>query len=329
MRLVGAAGGPGAGGYVARRPPTPVTRRTSELALLAVIVVWGVNFAVIKVPLEVAPPFTVNLLRFAVSLSVLGALHAREAKRRGRRVTSTFETGWRPVVGVGLLGVLLYQLTFILGIDRVSAGTAALLMATSPAWTSVAAHVLGHERLLGAGWAGLATSLGGVGLVIAGNPGAAFEGGRSGVLLMLAAALAWGLYTTLSRPLLDRGASALGLSFWGVLLSFPGLLLLAVPEQAGMDWGRIGALEVAALVYSGGLSTGLAYAVWNQSVSNVGASRTAAFSNLVPVVGVVAGVALWGETVTLVQAVGGALVIAGVVLVRRRGVGPVAATARA
>ncbi|MGB3541913.1 DMT family transporter [Rubrivirga sp.] len=303
-----------------------MSKTASELALLAVILVWGVNFAVIKVPLEVAPPFTVNVLRFAVSLTVLAVLYRREARHRGQGLASTFEIGWTRVVGVGLLGVLVYQLMFILGIDRVSSGTAALMMATSPAWTSVASHVLKQERLLVAGWIGLAVSLGGVGLVVAGNPGAAFQGGRSGVLLMLAAALAWGLYTTLSRPLLDRGASALGLSFWGVLLSFPGLVLLALPEQSQMDWSRIGALEVGALLFSGGLSTGLAYAIWNQSVSVVGASRTAAFSNLVPVVGVAAGVALRGETVTLVQALGGALVIAGVVLVRRRGVGPLIPT---
>ncbi len=61
----------------------------------------------------------------------------------------------------------------------------------------------------------------------------------------------------------------------------------------------------------------------------VGASRTAAFSNLVPVVGVVAGVVLRGETVTLLQVAGGALIVAGVVVVRRRGIGPALARATA
>ena len=295
-----------------------MSRFATELALLSVIVVWGMNFAIIKVPLEVAPPYSVNLLRFGVSLLVIGALHAREM--RGRSIWSAFEVGGWSVVGLGLLGILAYQVTFILGVDRVSAGTAALLIATSPAWTAVTAHALGQERLLPLGWVGLATSLVGVALVVAGNPGAAFEGGRSGVLLMLAAALAWGVYTTLSRPLLDRGVTAVGLTFWGIVVSFPGLLLLAAPELPAVDWSRFGALEVGALVYSGGLSTGLAFAIWNQSVLKAGASRTAAFSNLVPIVGVVAGVVLRGERVTVLQALGGALVIAGVVVMRRRGI---------
>lgn len=305
--------------------PSDVARFIPELGLLAVVLVWGVNFAIIKVPLEVAPPFVVNLLRFVVSASVLGAFFAAEARRRGVPMTATFRAGPWAVVGLGLLGVLLYQAAFILGVDRVSAGTAALLIATSPAWTAVTAHVLGHERLLAAGWIGLAASLIGVGLVVAGNPEAAFGGGALGVVLMLGAAFAWGVYTTLSRPLLARGASALGLTFWGVVISAPGLIALAVPEWSGVDWRRFGAAEIGALVFSGGLSTGLAYALWNQSVLRVGASRTAAFSNLVPIVGVVAGILLRGERVTLLQALGGVLVIVGVVTVRRFGIAPLGA----
>ncbi len=257
-----------------------------------------------------------------MSASVLGALHLRQARARGVSPLSTFAVGRAQIVGIGLLGILAYQAVFILGIDRVSAGTGALLIASSPAWTAVTAHALGHERLLGLGWAGTAASLVGVGLVVVGNPGAAFEGDGSGVLLMLAAALAWGLYTTLSRPLLQRGATALGLTFWGIVVSAPGLVLLAVPEVATVDWGALGPAEVGAILFSGGLSTGLAYAIWNQSVLRVGASRTAAFSNLVPVVGVIAGVVLRGETVTLLQVAGGALIVAGVVVVRRRGIAP-------
>ena len=306
-------------------PPTVVTRVSlaPEVGLLAVVLVWGINFAVIKVPLEVAPPFTVNLLRFAVSITVLGALHVRQCRARGVPTTVTFAAGPLRVVGLGLLGILAYQAGFILGVDRVSAGTAALLIASSPGWTALTAHLLRHERLLALGWIGIATSLVGVGLVVVGNPGAAFEGDGSGVVLMLVAALAWGVYTALARPLLQRGATALGLTYWGIVVSAPGLVALAAPELGAVDWSGFGAAEIGAVVFSGGLSTGLAYAIWNQSVLRAGASRTAAFSNLVPVVGVIAGVVLWGETVTWLQVAGGLLIVVGVVVVRRRGVAPV------
>ena len=316
-----------AAGYVwrvARTRPSLV----SEIGLLAVVVVWGVNFAVIKVPLEVAPPFTVNLLRFTVSVAVLGALHLRQARARGVSAFETFRTGGtRAVVGLGLLGIFVYQMGFIVGVDRVSAGTSALLIATAPGWTALAAHALGIERLLGVGWVAIGVSLAGVALVIAGDPETTIEAEGLGVALMLGASMAWGLYTALSRPLLERGVSPIGLTFWGIVVSFPFLIGLAAPQFGSVEWAAFDGWDVAALVFSGGLSTGLAYAIWNDSVRRVGVSRTAVFSNLVPFVAVLAGVVLQGERVSVVQIVGGVVVVAGIVLLRRRGVAPVPAAA--
>lgn len=288
------------------------------------VLVWGVNFAIIKVPLAVAPPYTVNLLRFVVSVIVLGVLHARDTRRRGVPLWGTFRVGPWSVIGLGLLGIGVYQVGFIVGIDRVSAGMGALLIATSPAWTAVSAHLLRLERLLPLGWLGFGLSLLGVALVVVGNPNAQFAGQTAGVALMLAAAFAWGVYTTLSRPLLSRGASPLGLTFWGIIVSFPFLFAVAAPELPTVDWRQFDAPVWWALLFSGGLSTGLAYAIWNASVLRVGSSRTAAFSNLVPFVGVLAGVVLQGDRVSALQIVGGVLIVVGVIVVRRRGIGPVA-----
>ncbi|MDT0633013.1 DMT family transporter [Rubrivirga sp. S365] len=291
----------------------PIAR---EVGLLAVVLIWGVNFAVIKVPLEVLPPFVVNLARFAVSLSVLGALHVRQARRRGLPITSTFRVGHWEVVGLGLLGILIYQAGFIVGVDRVTAGMGALLIGASPLWTAVSAHALGVERLGLLGWAGTAVSLVGVVLVVVGRPGE-LGGDAVGVALMLGASVAWGVYTTLARPLLDRGASALGLTFWGIVVSLPGLVALALPDLLAADWGATDAWDWLAILYSGGLSTGVAYGIWNASVQAVGPSRTAAFSNLVPFVGIAAGAVLLGEPVQALQIAGGVAIVAGVLIVRR------------
>ncbi|MEM7787871.1 MAG: DMT family transporter [Bacteroidota bacterium] len=291
----------------------------SEIGLLAVVLIWGVNFAVIKVPLEVAEPFVVNLLRFVVSLAVLGALHVRQSQHRGTSPLATFEIGrWR-VVGIGLLGIAVYQVGFILGVDRVTAGMGALLIASSPMWTVLTGHLMGIDRLRPLGWAGILLGLLGVALVTLGRPEAELGGDASGIGLMLLAALAWGLYTTLTRPLLDRGASPVGLTFWGIVISFPVLVALALPHLAATDWDRLGAWEWASIVFSGGLSTGIAYGIWNAAVKAVGPSKTAAFSNLVPVVGLGAGALLLSEPIRALQVVGGLLIVAGVVVTRRLG----------
>ncbi len=300
-----------------------------EAGLALVVLFWGLNFAAIKVPLAVLPPLVVNALRFAVSAVVLGAVHAARCRARGVPLTVTFRAGAWQVVGLGLLAQVVYQVGFILGIARpgVTAGTAAILIAASPLVTAAAGHALGVDRLRRLGWLGFAVSLAGVGLVVTARPDAGVRGDGVGIALLLGAAVAWGLATVWSRTLLDRGATSVGLSFWGVLLAVPVLGALALPSLRGIDWAGVGWPAWAALLYSGALSTGVAYWLWYDAVQRVGPSRAAAFSNLTPFVGVAAGVVLLGEPVVLSQVLGGVLVIAGLVVMRReRPAAPAVAT---
>ena len=291
-----------------------------EAGLSLVVLFWGLNFAAIKVPLAVMPPFVVNAARFVLSAVVLGVIHAVQCRARGVSVFATFRAGAWQVVGLGLLGQAVYQIGFILGLNRTTAGLAAILIAASPLVTAGAGHLLGVDRLKKLGWIGFAVSLAGVAVVVGSKP--AHPGGGSvsdglGVALLLGAAVAWGLSTVWSRTLLNRGATAVGLSFWGVLVAVPILAALALPDVWAMDWSHVGWPEWGAIAYSGALSTGVAYWLWYDAVQRVGPARAAAFSNLTPFVGVAAGVVFLGEPFVPLQVVGGALVIAGLVVMRR------------
>jgi len=297
------------------KPATPAG--VAEIGLLFVVAVWGVNFAVIKVALEVIPPFTVNLLRFTVSLAVLTGLHLIQCRATGRSPLYDLKTFPVAVAILGLLGHAVYQAGFILGVDRLTAGAAALLIASSPIWTTVVGHFRGIDRLSGVGWLGLAISIIGAVLVIIGQTDGQIDGDALGAFLLLAAACAWGLTTVFTRPLLDKGASPLGVTTAGLWVAYPVHIGMGAWGFADMDWSQVGAPEWAALLYSGGLSTGVAYWIWNVAVKRVGPSRTAAFTNLVPVVGVAAGAILLRETITPIELAGGALVIAGLVVMRR------------
>ncbi len=301
----------------------PVRRLLSlppEAGLSLVVLFWGLNFAAIKVPLAVMPPLVVNAARFALSAAVLGAIHAVQCRARGVSMFATFRAGAWQVIGLGLLGQVVYQLGFILGLDRTTAGLAAILIAASPLVTAAAGHAFGIDRLKKLGWVGFAVSLAGVAVVILSKPAASSghaDADALGVALLLGAAVAWGLSTVWSRTLLGRGATAVGLSFWGVLIAVPVLAALALPDLAAVEWAAVGWKAWAAIVYSGVLSTGVAYWLWYDAVLRVGPARAAAFSNLTPFVGVAAGVAFLGEPFVPLQVVGGALVIAGLVVMRR------------
>lgn len=302
--------------------PRSVFDRSSwryDAALLLVVLVWGLNFPIIKEPLEVMHPFTVNLFRFIVSVLTLGGLWAAEARRRGLAFWAPVRAMPATILGLGLLGHVGYQVLFILGIARTSAGSAALILASAPIWTALVGHALKIDRMRLAGWLGVVGSFAGVVVVVVAGQGEIDFSGDVflGNLLILVGSVLWALYTVFSRPALDRGAAPLGLAFFTVLAAFPILIGLGAATVSDTLWAGVTGWTWAALVFSGGLSSGLAYYLWNIAVQHVGPSQTAVFGNLVPFVALVAALLLRGTPITLPQLLGGALIVGGLVVMRR------------
>ena len=103
-----------------------------------------------------------------------------------------------------------------------------------------------------------------------------------------------------------------------MLTGTPGLILAGLPQLARTDWRALGAGVWGALAYSAVLSIVFSYVVWNTSVRAVGSSRTAVYACVTPLVAALVSWPLLGERPRPLQAVGAALIIAGVLLTRRR-----------
>ena len=73
----------------------------------------------------------------------------------------------------------------------------------------------------------------------------------------------------------------------------------------------------AAIAFSGILSIGLNHALWTRSIKIVGPAYTAIYANLVPVVALVSAIYLLGEPITVAQVAGGALILSGLLILRR------------
>lgn len=290
----------------------------TDIALLFAVLVWGLNFPILKAALATMHPFVVNALRFLVSAGVLGAVFAWRQRNAALGFRETVGRFWKQIVGLGIVGYLLYQLFFIIGIDHTFAGNAALIMTSSPLWTAAVGHAAGLERLRGAAWLGLLVSLiGTVVIVFGGAQRIDFASSTFfGNLMMLGAAAMWGTYTAFSRPVMKHLLPS-SLTFLGLLVALPVLLLLSVPHLGEVQWEQVDAWVWFAIVFSGGLSTGLTLVIWNAAVRTVGASQTAVFNNLVPLVAVLASAVLLSEPVTAVQIAGGLLIIGGLLLTRR------------
>jgi drug/metabolite transporter (DMT)-like permease len=289
----------------------------NEATLLFVIVVWGLNFPVVKAVLATMHPHALNAVRFVASAGVLGGLYAQQVRRTGRPFFEPLRRHFWAIAGLGLLEFVVYQLCFIIGLDRTAAGNAALIMASSPLWTALVGRLFGLEALNRGSWIGLFVVLAGaVVIVLGGGKEVDFSSETFvGNLFMLGAAVCWGSYTAFSRPVL-RTVSAIGVTFLALLFGLPFLFGIALPYLGDVRWGAMTAWTWIALLFSGGISTGLAIALWNRAIHQVGASHTAVFGNLTPLAALLFSYVLLGEAITRVQVTGGALILGGLVWMR-------------
>lgn len=286
---------------------------TTRLAVGAVILIWGVNFSVIKAALADFEPLAFNALRFGLASAILLAffLARREGPRFSRRE-------WLILAALGVLGNVLYQILFILGIDRTRAGNTSLLLETVPILTALMSSAAGHERLSSKVWTGILLSLAGAAVVVAGSArGLGF--GRAtvnGDLLVLAAAAAWAAYTVAASQLVRRHGTV-AVTATTMWIGTAGLFAVGLPSLAAQDWGAVRQAAWAGLVYSGAFAIAGAYLLWYLLVGRIGSTRAAVYTTTIPVVAMAVAWLAIGEVPTTAQAIGAAAIIGGVVLAQR------------
>lgn len=287
------------------------SRWGADAALLGVAVIWGFNFPIMKIALFELHPFAFNSVRITLSAVVLGILHLRQ-----RPVTPIPREMWPAILGLSLLGYFFYQILFLLGLAATTAGNSSLLLASSPIWTALVMRCRG-DGLPGLAWAGLALAFTGTGLIASMRGDIGLSGASIlGNVLTVGAAMAWGAYTALNR----RAATVLPattLAFYTTAVTLPLHWLVAIPYYR--DLGAVGSpIEVwGAVAYAGVFGTGVAYALWNVGIRRVGSAQTAIYTNLAPVIAVIAGYLWLNETIRLPHVAGGVLILGGLWVMRR------------
>lgn len=279
--------------------------------MLALTVVWGFNFPIVKAAFAELPPLVFNALRFAGATILLLLV-----LRRIDPEPPSSHPAWSKLFVLGLVGNGAYQLLFINGLARTTAGNSAIILATVPLFVAMLGAALGIDRLSGKTWVGIVLAFAGMVVLVGGN-GEISLGGRTivGDLLMVLCTICWSLYTVFSRPMLGQ-LSPLRLTAVTMVLGTPVLILAALPQMLQLRWADVSWQSWAALAYSTVLAIALGYVVWYTSVKIVGSAKTAVYSNLIPVVALASAWLLLGETISLLQGAGAAVVLAGVSFAR-------------
>lgn len=282
----------------------------TDVLLFMMAVIWGINFVVVKYATHVFNPVAFTGLRVGTAAIFLMAV----AFARGDLVLPR-----RDVIGLLLIGMIgngLYQLFFVHGVARTRAGNAALIVAAAPAFIALFARVRGLERVRRLTLVGIALSVLGVGLVIAGSARPSNgEVTLLGSMLVFFGVICWSVYTILLQPYTKR-IDVARLSAITMVGGAVPLLIASTPALIATDWSIVGLGGWLALFYSSVISMGVAYYFWYRGLRVLGPTRTAVYANLQPIIALAVAWAFLSEVPTIFQGVGAATIVAGVFLTR-------------
>ena len=286
----------------------------TDLSLLAMALIWGVNFSVVKIGTHHFAPSAFSGLRVALASVVLAGIAVAL-----RDHLPCVRDRWR-LAGLGVLGHGLYQVCFIEGIARTTAGTAALVLAAGPAFIALVGRVRGSETLAPRAWGGIALQLLGMAGVVLGTAGQSAGAARGasplGPALILFGALCWAIYSVLLKPYAER-IHPLQVSAWTMFGGVTVLGFVTLPALLRTDFAAVPAAGWNALLYSGLLALVVAYLFYYRGVRVLGPTRTAMYANLQPLIALVVAYLTLGERPTAVQLSGAAAIMVGLLISRR------------
>jgi drug/metabolite transporter (DMT)-like permease len=254
------------------------------LLLVALTVVWGVNWPVMKLGVTDYPPLTFRALSMVGGLPILGAalLLLKVPFRVKRR-------DWPALLVLTATNMVVWHICIILAVRTLSSGRAAILGYTMPVFSAVIGALLFSARLSARAWMGVSAAALGVALLLwheltnlAGRPG--------GVLLALLAAAVWALGTQLLRRTTIEAAT-LTLSFWMTAITTVVMVLLAIVFESPR-WSTPAAPVAWAIAFNAVMIFGYAHAAWfylARALPPVASTLSVMF---IPVVGVFTG-AFW------------------------------------
>lgn len=297
------------------------------LLALAVIVVWGTNFVIIKLGLGEFPPLLFATLRFFFSCVPWLLFIRRPA------------VPWRLLIANGVfLGFGLFGVLFIAMRNDIAPGIASLVVQTQAFFTIGLSMLLLGERLRAFQAAGLALCIGGLVMLFLHVDASTTT---LGLVLTLGCGLSWAVANMVAkkagqaisiekcgqgRPLLDsrdhggsQKISMLGFMVWSSLFAVPPLLLASLvfegPQRIADALAHANWFGWTASIWQGVANTLFGYGAWNWLLARYPAATISPLSLLVPVVGMASAAVWFGEPLPMWKLEAGALVLLGLMTI--------------
>lgn len=281
-----------------------MTRKDGLLALL-VVVVWGLNFVVIKLGLHNMPPLMLAGLRFMLVAFPAIFFVARP------KIPFKLLLGYGLTISFGQFAFLFCAIKF-----GMPAGLASLVLQAQAFFTIILGAFVFGERLQGKQLAGITLAVFGVLVLIE----ASLNGqdvALLGFMLTLAAGLSWACGNIFNKLIMQHAArpQVMSLVVWSALIPVIPFLaasfILDGPDVMLRSLVDIDLTTILSLIYLAFVATIVGYGIWGSLLGRYETWRVAPLSLLVPVVGLASAALLLDETLSALQLLGAVLIMAG------------------
>ncbi len=272
------------------------------LATFAVLVL-GVNVAVIKLAVGMVPPLLVTGLRFVVVGLALAWIFPFPRQF------------WRPVLALSVIQGSIHHGLMFIAFEGVDAVVAAIVIQLGSPFAAIFAWIILGERF---GWRrslGMITAFLGV-VILAGQPDV--WSANVSVMLLVISAMAWGYANVHVKRMGD--INIFQLTTWMSVFAAPQMLLSSWLFETG-QWDAIATapwMFWACILYVSLGATVIGYGIWYYLLRQYSVSHIVPFALVQPVIGVLSGVLMLGETLNWQKVVGGMVVLFGVAVIQIR-----------
>ena len=277
------------------------------LQALLVVLIWGVNFVVIRWGLNEVPPFLLAAARF--SLVVFPAIFFIKKPN----------VPWRWLIAYGLFNSF-GQFAFLFWAMKVGmpAGLASVVHQAQVFFTLIFSVLILQQRTQVTQWLGLMIAVLGLALIAYGkNVGSAagMQMTTVGLLLNLLGAASWAMGNVVVSAMRRAGIQSepFGLVIWSSLIPIVPFLLISglFERHVYPDWQAISWHSIVSALYLAWAATLLGYGLWSRLLSQYEPNRVAPFTLLVPVVGLLTAWLVLGERLNQWQLWGSACLLIG------------------
>ncbi len=280
-------------------------------ALLALYIIWGFNWVVMKEATLFFPPVLFSCYRFVIGAVVLIGITL------WCRMPLPPKRYWPWIIVTGLLQIAVNNAAVQIGVTSLGAGLVAVVNYSMPVWMSILAYFMLHETLTKRKILGIVLSM--VGMYVLMNVD--IIGDMMGLLLTIGGAIAWAVAAVIvkyqdkvmHRQQQKETCTMIQYTTWQIAVGALFLWVYAMLfEQGQVTWTP---MAVSCLAYNGVLASALAFFLWNYILTKMEASKAGVASLGVPVVGVICNVIFMHEAVHWNTAVGMILILAGIFLI--------------